>query len=59
MTLNIDIENTTRIEDTHKHHKKHWRIIYEVIQQEFYDKTDILPEMFKNNCKNNANETLI
>ena len=39
--MNIDIENINTIENRHKHYTKQWRTIYEVIQQEFFDETDI------------------
>ena len=44
--LNIDIENIVKIENIHNHHKKHWRKIYEVIQQDSFDETDNFPEEF-------------
>ena len=56
MTLNIDIENINKIENIYKHHKTHWRKIYEVIQQELFDETDNFPESFWRHCNNNANE---
>ena len=30
-TMNIDIENIAKIENSHKHHTKQWSTIYEVI----------------------------
>ena len=48
VTLNIDIENIDKIENIHHHHKTHWMKVYKVIQQEFFDETDIFPEDF---CK--------
>ena len=54
--LEIDIKNIDRIKNIHKHHKTHWRKIYEVIQQEFFDETSIFPEEFLKQCNNNANE---
>ena len=57
MTLNTDIGNIDKIENIHNHHKIHWGIIYEVIQQEFFDENDIFPEDFLKHCKNNANVT--
>ena len=56
MTLNIDIENINKIGNIHKNHKTPLRKIYEVIQQEFFEETDIFQEEFKN-YKNNANES--
>ena len=47
-TLNIYIENTDKIENSHKHYTKQWRTIYEVIQQELFDETDIFPDIFFN-----------
>ena len=55
MILNIDIENIVKIENIRNCHKIHWRTIYEVIQQEFFDKTDIFPVEFLKYCKKNAN----
>ena len=40
-TMNIDIENISKAEKRHKHYTKKWDSIYEVIQQEFFDETDI------------------
>ena len=54
VTLNIYIENIVKIVDIQNQYKSHWNKIYEVIQQEFFYETDILPYKFKN-CKNNAN----
>ena len=36
--LNIDIENNVKNENIHNHRKIHWRKIYKVIQQEFFEK---------------------
>ena len=44
-TMNIDIENINKIENSHNHYTKQWRKIYEVIQQEFFDETDIFPDI--------------
>ena len=44
--LNIDIENIENFENIRNNHKTHWRKIYEVIQQEFFDETYILLEEF-------------
>ena len=46
VTLNIDIENIFRIENIHDRHKRHSMKIYKVIQQEFFDETNIFPEEF-------------
>ena len=43
-TLNIDIENISKIENIHNDHKRNWMRIYKVIQQLFFDKTDIFSE---------------
>ena len=45
-TLNIDIENIDNIDNNHKHHKTPWRKIYKVIQQEFFEETEIFLEQF-------------
>ena len=39
--MNIDIENIITIEKRHKPYTKLWSTIYKVIQQEFFDETDI------------------
>ena len=46
VTLNIDIKNIEKIENIHNNHKTHWRKIYDDVQQEFFDETDIFPEDF-------------
>ena len=51
MTLSFDIENIDKIANIHKHHKKDWSTIYEVIQQEFFDKTDIFFKELKKNAR--------
>ena len=45
-TMNTDIENIEKTENSHKHYTKQWRKIYEVIQQEFFDETDIFQRFF-------------
>ena len=54
--MNIYIENIDKIENSHKHYAKQWRTIYEVIQQEFFDETNIFQENFLKHCKNNVNK---
>ena len=54
--MNIDIENINTIEKRHKLYTKLWRKIYEVIQQDFLDETEIFPDNLIKHCKNNANE---
>ena len=54
--MNIDIENIKKIENTHKHNETPWRIIFNFIQQEFFEENDISPEEFVEQCKYNANE---
>ena len=44
--MNIDIENIDKIENSHKHYTKKLMTIYEVIQQDFFDETDIFPDDF-------------
>ena len=46
-TMNIDIENINKIENSHKHYTKQWRKIYEVIQQEFFDETEFFQIFFQ------------
>ena len=53
--MNIDIENINTIENRQKPHTKLWRTIYMVIQQYFFDATDIFPDTLKK-CKDNVNE---
>ena len=55
-TMNIDIENINTIEKKHKVYTKRCRTIYEVIQQDIFDKTDIIPDDFIKHCNNNGNE---
>ena len=55
VTLDIDIENIFKIKNIYNHRKRHWITIYEVIQQEFFDKTDILPEDFLRYFNKNKN----
>ena len=59
VTLKIYILNINKIENIHNHHKRHCRTIYKVIQQEFFDETDISPEEFLKYCKNNSNVPFI
>ena len=40
-TLKIDIENINKIENIHKYHRTPWIIMYEVIQPDFFEGTDI------------------
>ena len=54
--MNIDIENIHTIEKRHKVYTQLWRDIYEVIQQNVLEKTDIFPEDFMKKCKNIANQ---
>ena len=54
--MNIDIDNINTIEKRNKVYTKQWRTIYEVIQQDFLDETDIFPDYFIKHCKNNTNE---
>ena len=54
--MNIDIENIDKILNSHKHNTKQWSKIYEVIQQEFFDETNIFPEKTFKHGKNNVNE---
>ena len=55
--MNIYIENIDKIKNSHKHYAKQWRTIYEVIQQEFFDETEIFPDDFIKHFKNNTNES--
>ena len=54
--MNINIENINKIGNNHKRNKTPWRKIYEVIQQEFFEETQNLPEELFKKCKNNTNE---
>ena len=54
--MNIDIENINTIEKRHKLYKKNCRTIYEVIQPECFNKTDIFTDDSIKQCKYNANE---
>ena len=42
--FNIDIEDIDIIKNINNHDKTHWMTIYEVIQQGFFDETDIFSE---------------
>ena len=53
-TLNSDIEIFDRIENIHQHHKTHWMKINKVIQQDFFEETDIFPYQFLKQCNNNS-----
>ena len=55
-TMNIDIENINTIGKMHKLYTKWWRTIYKVIQQYFFDETDIFQGGLIKHCNNNANE---
>ena len=46
--MNIDIENINIIEKRHKHYKKQRRKIYKVVEQEFFDETEIFRIFFLN-----------
>ena len=54
--MNTDTKNINTIEQRHKNYTKLWRTIYQVIQQEFFDETGILPDDFIKHCKDNVNE---
>ena len=45
-TLNIDIENINKFEKINKVYTTPWRKIYEVIEPEFFEKSDIFPDDF-------------
>ena len=49
--MNIYNENTDKIENRHKHYTKKWRTIYKVIQQDFFDETEIFQIIFKNSAR--------
>ena len=55
-TMNIYFENITTIEKRNKVYTKLSNTIYEVIQQDFVDETDIFTDNFIKHCKNNVNE---
>ena len=55
-TINIYIENINTIEKRNKVYTKEWRKIYEVLQPDFLKKTDIFPDDFIRQCKDNTNE---
>ena len=42
--MNIDIENINTIVKRNKPYTKQWRTIYEVIQRNIFDETDIFPK---------------
>ena len=46
--MNICIEDISTIEKRHKQYTKQRRTIYKVMQQEFFDHTDIFPDNFLN-----------
>ena len=53
--MNIDIEKINTVENRNKLYTTQWRIIYEVIEPEFFEKSDILQTIIEK-CKDNANE---
>ena len=55
--MNTDFEDIDKIENTNTHNKTHWRKIYEVIQQEFFEENDIFPKEFLKQWNTNANES--
>ena len=55
-TMNSDIENINKIENSHKQYTKQRNTIYKIIQQEFFDETDIFPDIYFKHCKNIVNE---
>ena len=54
--MTIDIKNINIIGNSHKNYTNQWRKIYKVIQQEFFDETNIFPEKTFKHGKNNVNE---
>ena len=54
--MNIDIENINTFEKRAKVFTTEWRTIYEVIEPDFYKKSDTFPDDFIKTFKDSANE---
>ena len=54
-TMNIDIENINTFEKRNREYTPKQRIIYEVIEPDFFNKSDIFPDNFIKKCRDNAN----
>ena len=49
--MNIDIENINTVEKRNKLYTTQWRKIYEFIEPEFLEKSDIFPDNFLKNVR--------
>ena len=56
--MNIDIENMKKIKKRKKVYTTQWRKIYEVIEEDQFNKSDIFPDDFIKKCKDNENEDI-
>ena len=56
--MKIDIENINTFENRNKVYISQWRTIYEVIEEDQFNKSDIFPDDFIKKCKDNANEAI-
>ena len=54
--MNIDIENINTFKHRNKVYTTQWRKIYEVIEQDYFNESDIFQTIKK--CKDNANEAI-
>ena len=54
--MNIDIEKINTFEKRSKVNKNQWRKIYEFIEEDYLEESDISPYGFIKKCKDNANE---
>ena len=53
----IDIEDINTVEKRNKVYTTQWKIIYEVIESQFFYRSDFLDDFIKK-CKDNANEAI-
>ena len=56
--MKIDIENINTFEKENKVNTTQWRTIYEVIENEYFKESYIIPDDFIKKCKDNANEAI-
>ena len=55
--MNIDVENINTFENRNKTIATQWRTIYEVIEQYYFNKSDIF-QIIVFKCKDNVNEAI-
>ena len=56
--MNINIENINAFEKRNKVYTTQWMAIYEVIEEDYFNKSDNFPDDFIKICENNSNEAI-